>query len=65
VVVKKIGSFFFRNSFTNLILDAINSGQLNPRGDEGSIKPLHISTIISAGDFPIPVEYDSISFKIS
>ena len=26
MVVKKIGSFLFRNSFTNLILDAINSG---------------------------------------
>ena len=40
------------------MFEAINSGQSNPSGDEGSMNPLHISTTKSAGKFPIPVEYD-------
>jgi hypothetical protein len=37
----------------------INSSHGKPSGDEGSIKPRHISTTTKAGELPSPVELDS------
>ena len=47
-----------------MILAWINSSHLKPSGDEGSIKPRHISTTTKAGALPSPVELDSRVLKL-
>lgn len=53
MVVKNIGNLFLLNNLSSSILDLISSSQEKPNGDEGSMKPKHISTTISAEDLPI------------